>query len=108
MYDNAEKIFDLTPQIGTEVHGLQLNKLTEQQKDDLALLVAERGVVFFRKQDINVHEGIELGKHYGPLHIHNTFGHPPELPEVHVVYFDTKTPKHFFNYRSAGDGMYIF
>ena len=90
MYDNAEKIFDVTPHIGTEIHGLQLNKLTDQQKDDLALLVAERGVVFFRKQDINVHETIELGKHYGPLHVHNTFGHPPGLPEIHVVYFDTK------------------
>ncbi|KAI7852453.1 hypothetical protein BDC45DRAFT_485281 [Circinella umbellata] len=106
LYDNAEKIFDLTPQIGTEVHGLQLNKLTEQQKDDLALLVAERGVVFFRKQDINVYEGIELGKHYGPLHIHNTFGHPPELPEIHVVYFDTKTPKQYFKNLSAGDGWH--
>ncbi|KAI9259455.1 hypothetical protein BDA99DRAFT_560886 [Phascolomyces articulosus] len=106
LFDNAEKIFDLTPQIGTEVHGLQLNKLTEKQKDDLALLVAERGVVFFRKQDINVHEAIDLGKHYGPLHIHNTFGHPPELPPIHVVYFDTQTPKHYFNYRSAGDGWH--
>ncbi|KAI9495475.1 hypothetical protein BDB00DRAFT_870330 [Zychaea mexicana] len=106
LYDNAEIIFDLTPQIGTEIHGLQLNRLTDRQKDDLALLVAERGVVFFRKQDINVHEAIELGKHYGPLHIHNTFGHPKGLPEIHVVYFDTKTPKQFFNYRSAGNGWH--
>lgn len=106
MYDNAEKIFDVTPHIGTEIHGIQLNKLTDQQKDDLALLVAERGVVFFRKQDINVHEAIELGKHYGPLHVHNTFGHPPNLPEIHVVYFDTKTPKELFNYRNPGDGWH--
>ncbi|KAI8997055.1 hypothetical protein BDB01DRAFT_845746 [Pilobolus umbonatus] len=95
LYENAEKIFDLTPHIGTEIHGLQLNKLTDKQKDDLALLVAERGVVFFRKQDINVYEGIEFSKHFGPLHIHNTFGHPPNLPEVHVVYFDQEILKKY-------------
>ncbi|KAI8140599.1 hypothetical protein BJV82DRAFT_645616 [Fennellomyces sp. T-0311] len=106
LYDNAEKIFDLTPQIGTEIHGLQLSQLTDKQKDDLALLVAERGVVFFRKQDINVHQAIEFGKHYGPLHVHNTFGHPEGLPEIHVVYFDTKTPKNYFENRSAGDGWH--
>ncbi|KAI8890206.1 TauD-domain-containing protein [Backusella circina FSU 941] len=107
LYDNAEKIFDLTPHIGTEIHGLQLNQLNDQQKDDLALLVAERGVVFFRDQDINVYEGVEFGKHFGPLHIHNTFGHPPNLPEVHVVYFDQKTPTSLFELeRTAADGWH--
>jgi sulfonate dioxygenase len=57
----------LTPNIGTEIHGIQLNNLTDKQKDDLALLVAERGVVFFRDQDIDVYEARELIKHYGPL-----------------------------------------
>lgn len=42
---------DLTRFIGTEfVEGdIQLSRLTEQQVEDLALLVAERGVVFFRE-----------------------------------------------------------
>lgn len=52
---------------GTELHGIQLNKLTDRQRDELALLVAERGVVFFRDQDINIHEQLELGRYYGPL-----------------------------------------
>ncbi|ORY96257.1 hypothetical protein BCR43DRAFT_547343 [Syncephalastrum racemosum] len=106
IYDNAERIFDLTPHIGTEVHGIQLSKLSDQQKDDLALLVAERGVVFFRDQDITVKQGLELGKHYGRLHIHNSVGHPEGLPEALTVYYDTKTPKDLFNGRSAGDGWH--
>jgi sulfonate dioxygenase len=53
--------------LGTEIHGVQLNQLTDQQKDELALLVAERGVVFFRDQEINIHEQLELGRYYGPL-----------------------------------------
>jgi sulfonate dioxygenase len=67
LYDNAEKIFDLTPVLGTEIHGLQLNKLTDQQKNDLALLAAERGVVFFRNQSIDPYEAIELGRYFGRL-----------------------------------------
>ncbi|KAI9311866.1 hypothetical protein BX666DRAFT_904682 [Dichotomocladium elegans] len=106
LYDNAEKIFDVTPRIGTEIHGIQLHQLTEQQKDDLALLVAQRGVVFFRKQELDVHQALELGRHYGPLHVHTVFGHPPGLPEVHVVYFDTKTPRKYFSSFTSGDGWH--
>jgi sulfonate dioxygenase len=32
---------EVTPYIGTELKGVQLSKLTDQQKDELALLVAE-------------------------------------------------------------------
>lgn len=114
LYDNAERIFDLTPNIGTEIHGLQLSQLTDTQKDDLALLVAERGVVFFRDQDIDVYQGREFAKYFGRLHVHNTFGHPPGLPEVHVVYFDTDTLKRFKSVggvdftqaRTAADGWH--
>ncbi|KAI9025087.1 hypothetical protein CLU79DRAFT_834204 [Phycomyces nitens] len=93
LFEKAEKVFDLTPNIGTEIHGVQLSQLTNQQKDDLALLIAERGVVFFKKQDINIVQGEELGKHFGPLHVHNVSGHPPNHPfilPVHSVVLDTK------------------
>ncbi|EGZ22784.1 hypothetical protein PHYSODRAFT_324095 [Phytophthora sojae] len=46
----------LEPKIGTEVSGLQLHELTDAQKDELALLVAQRGVVFFRDQKISIEE----------------------------------------------------
>jgi sulfonate dioxygenase len=65
IYDNADKIFDLTPSIGTEVHGIQLSQLTDQQKNDLALLAAERGVVFFRDQDLDPYQAVELGRYFG-------------------------------------------
>lgn len=38
------KVNKLTPRVGTEILGLQLSALTEVQKDELALLIAERGV----------------------------------------------------------------
>ncbi|KAF1814741.1 putative alpha-ketoglutarate-dependent sulfonate dioxygenase [Eremomyces bilateralis CBS 781.70] len=56
---------DLTPYIGTELKGIQLSQLTDQQKDELALLVAERGVVLLRDQDITLEQQHALAAHYG-------------------------------------------
>ena len=39
---------EMTPNIGTELRGVQLSQLTDKQKDELALYVAERGIVVFR------------------------------------------------------------
>ncbi|KAL3481760.1 hypothetical protein BJX99DRAFT_270086 [Aspergillus californicus] len=84
----AQEIIHLTPEIGTELVGLQLTSLTPEQKDDLALLVAERGVVFFRDQKMNVHEQIAFAAYYGDLHIHQMAGIIPDLPWVHPIYKD--------------------
>ncbi|GJE94542.1 TauD-domain-containing protein [Phanerochaete sordida] len=90
LFAAATKVQHLTPAIGTEIRGIDLRQLTDQQKDELALLIAERGVVFFREQDIGIREMLELHRHYGPLHKHATTGVPrePGLEEVHVVYND--------------------
>lgn len=72
----ATKVTDLTTHIGTEIAGLQLKDLTDQQKDELALLIAERSVVFFRDQDISPQQQLELGKYYGVPEIH------PQVPQV--------------------------
>lgn len=53
LFSAAEKVIDLTTHIGTEIVGLQLKDLTDQQKDELGLLIAERNIVFFRDQDIS-------------------------------------------------------
>lgn len=65
LLEAATKVKHLTPYIGTELEGIQLSKLTDTQKDELALLAAERGVVFFRDQDITIDEQYDLTKHYG-------------------------------------------
>ncbi|KAG8533977.1 uncharacterized protein KY384_001720 [Bacidia gigantensis] len=65
LFAAASKVDDLTPWIGTQLHGVQLSQLTDAQKDDLALLVAERGVVFFKDQDLTLDGQYELTKHYG-------------------------------------------
>ncbi|KDQ53178.1 hypothetical protein JAAARDRAFT_39545 [Jaapia argillacea MUCL 33604] len=87
---SAGKVKHLTPAIGTEITNIDLRQLTGAQKDELALLIAERGVVFFRDQEINIYEQLDLARHWGPLHKHATTPVPkePGLEEVHVVYND--------------------
>ena len=90
----ATDIFDYNPKIGTEVHGINLAKLSAAQKDDLARLIATRGVVFFRDQtDLDIEAQRNLGQYFGKLHKHATTSVPrePGLEDVHVVYTDEKS-----------------
>lgn len=70
LFSAAKEVIDLTKHIGTEIVGLQLKDLTDQQRDELALLIAERSVVFFRDQDITPQEQKKLGEHFGEVEIH--------------------------------------
>ena len=91
---DATDIFDYIPKIGTEIHGVNLAKLTNTQKDDLARLIATRGVVFFRNQtDFDIDAQRQLGEYFGKLHKHATTAVPRrgDLDDVHVVYTDEKS-----------------
>lgn len=75
LFSAAKEVNNLTSHIGTEIVGLQLKDLNDQQKDELALLIAERSVVFFRDQDITPQEQKKLGEHFGEIEIHVRFQH---------------------------------
>ncbi|GAA6041780.1 hypothetical protein JCM8097_007157 [Rhodosporidiobolus ruineniae] len=83
----CSKVDNLTGSIGTELHGIQLKDLTPQQKDELALLVAERGVVFFRDQDLPVEQQVEFFEHYGTLDTHPA-QKDTKFVEIHENTFD--------------------
>lgn len=92
LFAAATEVEHITPKFGTILHGVNLAKLNDNQKDELARLVAFRGVVFFRDQeDAGVNELLELGRHYGPLHrngstpVPHTSNENEELFNVHVV-----------------------
>ncbi|KAI1481046.1 hypothetical protein K445DRAFT_310230 [Daldinia sp. EC12] len=79
----------LTPRVGTEISGLQLSELTDEQKNELALLIAERGVVVFRGQnfkDIGVQKQKEFGQYFGRLHVHPVGAHVDGAIEFHNIY----------------------
>lgn len=71
--------------------GIQLSKLTNQQKDELALWAAERGVLVFRDQDFADNGPIpmcEFQSYYGRLHVHPWASHPKDIPDMTVVFRD--------------------
>ena len=58
---------DLTKSIGTVLDGVQLTTLSQQQIDELALLVSERGVVFLRQQDYHPNDQVRSFKRLGKI-----------------------------------------
>jgi len=85
---NAE-INDLTGNIGAEVTGVQISKLSSAGKDELAHLVAVKKVVAFRGQDfadLSIQEALDFAEYYGPSHIHPASGAPKGFPKVHLVH----------------------
>ena len=73
MLPEGSKIRALTPSTGSEVFGVQLSKLNNAGKDELALLVAQRKVVAFRDQDLAdlpIQEALDFGGYFGRHHVH--------------------------------------
>ena len=69
--------------------GVKLSQLTDAQKNDLARLVATRGVVFFRKQEaLDIEPQRKLGNYFAtiPRHATTSMLHKEELGDVHVIY----------------------
>ncbi|KAF9737859.1 hypothetical protein PMIN06_004305 [Paraphaeosphaeria minitans] len=102
---DATKVDDLTANIGAEVHGVQLSKLTDAGKDELALFVAQKKVVAFRDQDfadLPIRDALKIGGYFGRHHIHPTSGGPEGHPEVHLVHrsADDTTSRDFFEERT--------
>lgn len=92
----------LTPKFGNEIKGVQLSELTDAGKDELALLVAQRGLLVFRDQDLKdkgVKFNYDFGEYFGPLHVHQASGAPRDYPEIHLVYrsTDSKPTETYFS-----------
>ncbi|CAI6273617.1 unnamed protein product [Periconia digitata] len=95
LLSSATDVFDYNPKIGTEVTGVDLANLTDAAKNDLARLIATRGVVFFRDQkNLGIQEQRALGEYFGELHKHATTAVPRQegLENVHVVYTGEDSP----------------
>ncbi|KAJ7621040.1 hypothetical protein FB45DRAFT_133368 [Roridomyces roridus] len=88
LFGAAKKVTDLSIHIGTEIVGLQLSELNDKQKDELALLVAERSVVFFRDQELSPQAQRDLGVYLGDgeIEIHPQVAQVPSVPGVTLIW----------------------
>ncbi|MCJ1458161.1 hypothetical protein MMC28_008532 [Mycoblastus sanguinarius] len=102
LFSAAEKVIDLTAHIGTEIVGLQLKDLTDEQKDELGLLIAERSVVFFRDQNISPQQQKSLGEWYGEIEVHPQVPQVPGVSGVTVIWPDLQATENKANFRNPG------
>ncbi len=79
---------DATKPIGTYVKGVQLTEMTPEDVTGLTELVAERGVLFFRDQDMTLDAQLEVGRQLGELHVHPAANAPEGYPEVLLIHTD--------------------
>ncbi|QPG74289.1 hypothetical protein FOA43_001614 [Brettanomyces nanus] len=103
----AKEVKDLTTHIGTEIVGLQLADLTDKQKDELALLIEERGVVFFRNQKLPPKTQRDLGEYWGNVEVHPQVPQVPGLPGITVIWNDYLQTKGMnINFKNCNNGNF--
>ncbi|CAI6341647.1 unnamed protein product [Periconia digitata] len=102
LFSAAKEVKHLTSHIGTEIVGLQLKDLTDQQKDELGLLIAERSVVFFRDQDISPQEQKKLGEWYGEVEVHPQAPCVPGVPGTTVIWPALQATEVTASFRQTG------
>jgi len=98
LFGAAKEVKNLTRHIGTEIVGLQLKDLSDKQKDELALLIAERTVVFFRDQDLSPQEQRKLGEYYGVIEVHPQAPQVTGVPGVSLIW--EEAGKHIADYKA--------
>lgn len=91
---------DLTKPIGTEVGGLKLKELDQAGVAELRQLLAERGVLFFREQEMTLAEQVDVGRRLGELHIHPAAKATEGFREVLLIHTDANSKY------TAGEGWH--
>ena len=95
----AIRRLDLNRHIGTELSDLQLVDLDDDGIAELRQLVAERGVVVCRDQQMTLDDQIAVGARLGTLHVHPAFA-DAERPAALRIHTDANS-RH-----TAGEGWH--
>lgn len=66
----------------------------------LALLIAERTVVFFRDQDLSPAQQRDLGAYFGEVEVHPSAPQVPGLPGVSIIWDELAADKSSFGFRN--------
>ena len=82
----------LNPVIGAEVHGVDLREpISPELHKQLNDVWLDRGVIFFRDQQLSLDQHKDFGRAFGDLHVHPNLPGHPEHPEVLVIHADQPT-----------------
>jgi len=82
---NQDQIKPMSRHVGSEVHGIGLASASDSDIAGIKNLLAERGLVVFRDQDLSEEDHIAFARRIGPIVVNNYFpanGGHPEIAEV--------------------------
>ncbi|CCH42829.1 Alpha-ketoglutarate-dependent sulfonate dioxygenase [Wickerhamomyces ciferrii] len=86
LFSKAKLVRNLTKYVGTELVGVQLSDLNDQELDELALLISERIVVFFRNQDLSPQDQLKIGEFFGSVEKHPLAAQVSGQPGVTTIW----------------------
>ena len=78
---------DLTRHVGTELENFRLLDLSDGGVQELLEVIARRGVVVVRGQEMSIPQQIEFGARLGELHVHPAYAQS-QWPEALHIYGD--------------------
>ena len=83
----------LTPVLGAEIHGIDLDTIDEDGLRQVHDALVAHQVVFFRDQDISVESQMRLGAHFGELVAHPNDPGLEGHPEVMIIHADESSKR---------------
>lgn len=84
----AIRVRPLTPTIGAEIEGVDLEDVSDANFEALAEALARHLVIFFRDQDISVEAHKAFGRRFGELDVHPNDPGLEGHPEVMIIHAD--------------------
>jgi taurine dioxygenase len=77
---------DLSRHVGTELRGISLLDISDADVASITHLLAERGVLVFRDQQMSLEQQIAMGRRFGKLHVHPAYAdaNHPEALRIHA------------------------
>lgn len=87
-------VLPLTPAIGAEIHGVDLNRpLDATVFDAIRSALTTHQVIFFRDQDLSVERQIAFGRMFGELVVHPNDPGLQGHPEVMIIHADAASKR---------------
>ena len=72
----------LSGNIGAEIDGVNLKKITKEQFKEIKIVFGKYGVIFFRNQLLTSEQHIALASKFGPLETHAYVKGLSKFPEI--------------------------
>lgn len=85
MRNSDIEIRPLTGGVGAEIHNLDLSRLDDAGTEIIRRTLFDRGVVFFRDQDLTPEQHIATAERFGPININRFFKHVDGYPAIAEV-----------------------